>query len=259
MMKATTGLKTMTMLNESDLILPDWPAPPNVRALQTTRAGGISKPPYHSLNLGMHVGDNALDVAANRQRLNRYVPTEPVWLNQVHGISVVDASTANCVPDADAAFARSHHTVCAVMTADCLPVLMCDRQGTVVAAIHAGWRSLLDGVIEATVAHMQKPGSELLAWLGPAIGPDAFEVGEEVRAAFIARDAKAAQAFQPAAAGKWLGDIFALGRQRLGNVGVTAVYGGGLCSYHDAGRFFSFRRDQATGRMTSLIWLESRS
>ena len=244
------------MLNDHDLIVPDWPVPANVRALQTTRAGGISQAPYDSLNLGMHVNDAPLDVAANRQRLNRYVPTEPVWLNQVHGIEVVDASTASCVPDADAAFARTRHTVCAVMTADCLPVLLCDRAGTIVAAAHAGWRSLLDGVIETTVQVMNKPGDELLAWLGPAIGPDAFEVGDEVRAAFIERDAKAEQAFKPAASGKWLGDIFLLGRQRLANAGVTAVYGGDLCTYHDAGRFFSFRRDEATGRMASLIWLE---
>lgn len=244
------------MLNEHDLIIPDWPAPANVRALQTTRAGGISKPPYDSLNLGMHVGDAPLDVAANRQRLNRYVPTEPVWLNQVHGIEVVDASTASCVPDADAAFARTRHTICAVMTADCLPILLCDQAGTIVAAVHAGWRSLLDGVIETTVQAMNKPGNELLAWLGPAIGPDAFEVGDEVRAAFIERDAKAEQAFKPAVSGKWFGDIFLLGRQRLSNTGVTAVYGGGLCTYHDAKRFFSFRRDEVTGRMASLIWLD---
>lgn len=244
------------MLNDQDLIIPDWPAPANVKALQTTRAGGISKAPYDSLNLGMHVDDAPLDVAANRQRLNRYVPTEPVWLNQVHGITVVDAGTASCVPDADAAFARTRHNVCAVMTADCLPVLICDKAGTIVAAVHAGWRSLLDGVIEATVAEMDKPGSGLLAWLGPAIGPNAFEVGDEVRAAFIARDAKAEQAFKPASNGKWLGDIFQLGRQRLANIGVTETYGGGLCTYNDAGRFFSFRRDQATGRMASLIWLE---
>lgn len=244
------------MLNDQDLIVPDWPAPANVRALQTTRAGGISKSPYDSLNLGMHVGDAPLDVAANRQRLNRYVPTEPVWLNQVHGITVVDAGIASCAPDADAAFARTRRTVCAVMTADCLPVLICDKAGTIVAAVHAGWRSLLDGVIEKTVVEMGKPGSDLLAWLGPAIGPDAFEVGDEVRGAFIAKDARAEQAFKRAPAGKWLGDIFQLGRQRLANVGVTETYGGGLCSYHDAGRFFSFRRDQATGRMASLIWLE---
>ncbi|MCB5184157.1 peptidoglycan editing factor PgeF [Methylobacillus gramineus] len=244
------------MLNEHGLIIPDWPAPANVRAIQTSRAGGVSKAPYRSLNLGMHVGDNPLDVANNRQLLNRYVPTEPVWLNQVHGIHVVDAATASCVPDADATFANSRNTVCAVMTADCLPVLLCDKAGTMVAAVHAGWRSLLDGVIEETVAAMITPGAELLAWLGPAIGPQAFEVGDEVRLAFIAKDAAAVDAFRPRLEGKWLADIFRLGRQRLANVGVTSVYGGGLCTYSEPERFFSFRRDQATGRMASLIWLE---
>ncbi|GAB7563011.1 peptidoglycan editing factor PgeF [Methylobacillus methanolivorans] len=244
------------MLSDRHLIIPDWPAPPNVRALQTTRQGGISQAPYNSFNLGMHVADEPLDVAANRQRLNRYVPTEPVWLNQVHGITVVDASTASCVPDADAAFARTRHTVCAVMTADCLPVLLCDKAGTIVAAVHAGWRSLLDGVIEATVLEMGKPGDQLLAWMGPAIGPDSFEVGDEVREAFLARDPQAVKAFKPTSAGKWLGDMFMLGRQRLATMGVTNIYGGGLCTYQDAERFFSFRRDQATGRMASLIWLE---
>lgn len=244
------------MLSEQDIIIPDWPAPPNVRALQTTRHGGISQSPYDSLNLGMHVGDIGVNVAANRQRLNQWVPTEPVWLNQVHGITVVDASVASCVPDADAAYADTRHTVCAVMTADCLPVLICDKAGTIVAAVHAGWRSLLDGVIETTVVAMARPGEELLAWLGPAIGPDAFEVGDEVRSAFMAHDARAGQAFRSSSAGKWLGDIFMLGRQRLASVGVTAVYGGGLCTYQDADRFFSFRRDDVTGRMASLIWLE---
>lgn len=243
-------------LNQQMLILPDWPAPANVRTLQTTRLGGKSLPPYASLNLGMHVGDVAIEVAANRQLLNRWLPTEPVWLNQVHGISVVDAAQASCVPDADAAFARHRHTVCAVMTADCLPVLLCDDAGTVVAAVHAGWRSLLDGVIEATVQAMAAQG-KVLAWLGPAIGPEAFEVGEEVRAAFIAKDGRAEQAFKPAkTAGKWLGDIYAIARQRLDSVAVSQVYGGGLCTYNDHERFFSFRRDQVTGRMASLIWLE---
>lgn len=244
------------LLHYDMLIMPDWPAPANVRALQTTRHGGQSQPPYASLNLGMHVGDAAIEVAANRQQLNRWVPTEPVWLNQVHGIAVVDAAQASCVPEADAAFARHRNTVCAVMTADCLPVLLCDEAGTVVAAAHAGWRSLLDGVIEVTVQAMSAQG-KLLAWLGPAIGPQAFEVGAEVRAAFIARDARAEQAFIPGKlADKWLGDIYAIARQRLDSVGVSQVYGGEFCTYSDSERFFSFRRDQVTGRMASLIWLE---
>lgn len=243
-------------LTDAMLLVPDWPAPANVRALQTTRHGGKSQAPYASLNLGMHVGDVAIDVAANRQQLNRWAPTEPVWLNQVHGVAVIDAAQASCVPDADAAFARQRHTVCAVMTADCLPVLLCDEAGTVVAAVHAGWRSLLNGVIEATVQAMAAQGN-MLAWLGPAIGPHAFEVGDEVRAAFIASDARAEQAFKPSnATGKWLGDLYAIARQRLDSVGVHQVYGGGLCTYSDSERFFSFRRDQVTGRMGSLIWLE---
>lgn len=244
------------LLQYDMMIMPDWPAPANVRALQTTRHGGQSQPPYASLNLGMHVGDAAIEVAANRQQLNRWVPTEPVWLNQVHGIAVVDAAQGSCVPDADAAFARHRNTVCAVMTADCLPVLLCDEAGTVVAAAHAGWRSLLDGVIEATVQAMSAQG-RIFAWLGPAIGPQAFEVGAEVRAAFIARDARAEKAFIPGKlADKWLGDIYAIARQRLDSVGVSQVYGGEFCTYSDSERFFSFRRDQVTGRMASLIWLE---
>jgi len=244
------------MLNENDLIYPDWPAPANVKALQTTRVGGISLAPHHSLNLGGHVGDDPIKVAANRQLLNRYVPTEPLWLEQVHGLTVVNAATASCLPTADAAYATQKGAVCAVMTADCLPVLLCDTAGTEVAAIHAGWKGLLDGVIEASVNTMQSPYAQLLAWLGPAIGPSAFEVGDDVRDAYIQHDAKAAEAFAPHGEGKWLGDIYQLARQRLNKLGVTQIYGGGLCTYTDEARFFSFRRDGATGRMATMIWLE---
>lgn len=247
------------MLNKADLIFPDWPAPANVRALQTTRLGGVSVVPYDSLNLGGHVGDDRLKVAANRQLLNPYVPTEPLWLNQVHGIAVVDAAMASCLPDADASFARVSGAVCATMTADCLPVLLCDEAGTVVAAAHAGWRGLCDGVIEATVATMQTPPKNLMAWLGPAIGPNAFEVGTEVRAAFISHVGEAELAFRSAADDKWLGDIYLLAKQRLHKLGVERIYGGGLCTYTDQARFFSFRRDGATGRMASMIWLDSHS
>jgi len=249
------------MLNDCDLIFPDWPAPANVKALQTTRAGGTSIGSYASLNLGDHVNDDPLKVAANRQLLNTYVPTEPLWLNQVHGITVVDASAASCLPAADASYTRVSNVVCAVMTADCLPILLCDVQGTIVAVVHAGWRSLLDGVTEATVAAMQSPGNELMAWLGPAIGPDAFEVGQEVREAFMARDSKAEAAFRPVTADKWLGNIYLLARLRLQKMGVTRIYGGGIsedyCTYSDAKRFFSFRRDGATGRMATMIWLDT--
>ncbi len=244
------------MLNKADLIFPDWPAPAHVKALQTTRVGGASKAPYDSLNLGDHVGDDPLKVAANRQLLSPYVPTEPLWLNQVHGIAVVDAAKASCLPDADASFTRANNAVCATMTADCLPVLLCDEAGTVVSAVHAGWRGLCDGVIEAAIAAMQVQPQSLMAWLGPAIGPNAFEVGAKVRAAFMSHDKEADLAFRPIADDKWLGDIYLLARQRLHKLGIENVYGGGLCTYTDQTRFFSFRRDGATGRMASLIWLD---
>lgn len=248
------------MLSDAHLILPNWPAPANVRALQTTRNGGISQAPYDSLNLGSHVEDNPLDVARNRQLLNRFVPTEPVWLNQVHGTVVVDASETTCVPDADASYTRARNAVCAAMTADCLPVLLCNREGTVVAAAHAGWRGLCDGVIEATISAMNEPSENLMAWLGPAIGPQAFEVGAEVRQEFIAQHDAAIDAFLPIAGGKWLGNIYQLAQQRLKRAGITEIYGGGVdedfCTYTDRERFFSFRRDGKTGRMASLIWLE---
>lgn len=239
-------------------ILPNWPAPPNVRAVQTTRAGGVSVGPYASLNLGDHVGDDPVAVAQNRALLRAKLPAEPVWLKQVHGNGVADAASASGVPEADASVARRAGAVCAVMTADCLPVLLCDEAGTVVAAAHAGWRGLAGGVVEATVKAMNVGPERLLAWLGPAIGPAAFEVGDEVRQAFMAHDTQAEKAFVPNPANpqKWLADIFLLARQRLALLGVARVYGGGLCTYTDAERFYSYRRDQASGRMATLIWLE---
>lgn len=243
------------MLSESDLIFPDWPAPPNVKAIQTTRIGGFSKGPYHSLNLGDHVGEDPLVVATNRQLLNQFVPSEPVWMRQVHGTRVIDAATASCLPEADAAFTRTPATVCCVMTADCLPVLLSDRTGSVVAAVHAGWRGLVNGIIEAGVASMQAPAPDLMAWLGPAIGPETFEVGDEVRTAFVDVDANACQAFTALEKGKWLANIYLLARQRLAAMGVTQIHGGDFCTHADETRFFSYRRDQATGRTATLIWL----
>lgn len=251
------------MLKKSDFILPDWPAPANVHTLQTTRHGGISEHPYASFNLGSHVQDNPIHVAHNRQLLSQYVPSEPVWLNQVHGIHVVNAANTDCVPDADASFTTRHNVVCVTMTADCLPVLLCDTSGTIVAAIHAGWRSLCDGVVEAAVAQMLAStpahASQLMAWLGPSISPQIFEVGSEVRAQFIAKDAQSETAFKALANEKWLMDIYKVAAQRLNNMGVNQVYGGGyqqpFCTVSDTERFFSFRRDNVTGRMASLIWL----
>lgn len=248
----------MTISNSFEPIIPDWPAPARVVCLVTTRNGGVSRGAFASLNLGDHVGDETAAVAANRGVVCRHVVGQPVWLNQVHGTRVVDA--AECVgaaipPEADASFARRSGVACVVMTADCLPVLFCDTAGTVVAAAHAGWRGLRAGVLEATVAAMGVPGSELIVWLGPAIGPSAFEVGGEVRDAFMADAMQAAEAFTPAGNGKWLADIYLLARQRLARIKVTRIYGGNFCTVGEKERFFSYRRDGQTGRMASLIWL----
>ena len=237
-------------------IIPDWPAPANVQALQTTRNGGHSAAPYASLNLGSHVGDAQLTVARNRMLFSSLVPSEPVWLNQVHGIRVADAGHAGCLPEADASISTHPGAVCVVVTADCLPLLLCDEQGSVVGAAHAGWRGLCDGVIEATVSAMQVPAPTLMAWLGPAIGPAAFEVGDEVRAAFVAQQPQAAGAFVAGKDGKWLADIYQLARLRLQAMGITRIYGGDLCTFSDAQRFYSYRRDGVTGRMGTFIWLK---
>ncbi|MEF8729785.1 MAG: peptidoglycan editing factor PgeF [Accumulibacter sp.] len=263
-------------------IIPDWPAPAPVRSLLTTRHDGVSLPPYGSLNLADHVGDDPLAVAANRRRLGQRLPAPPCWLQQVHGTTVVDAALAvgAAAPAvADASFARAPGVVCVVMTADCLPVLLCDHSGSVVAAAHAGWRGLQAGILERTVAAMGVPAASLLAYLGPAIGAQAFEVGDEVRQAFIATDPAAARAFSrlangagtaaggaPAgrdprqsdggrAGGGWLADLYLLARQRLSRLGVGSVHGGEHCTLRQQDLFFSYRRDGVTGRMASLIWL----
>ena len=236
-------------------IIPDWPAPENVKALQTTRNGGVSRAPYGSLNLGDHVGDVPLAVARNRMLLEPLLPSEPVWLKQMHGTVVVNAHDADCRPEADACVSAHAGAVCVVMTADCLPVLLCDEQGSTVGAVHAGWRGLCDGVIEQTVCAMHVQPAALMAWLGPAIGSRKFEVGDEVRAAFIAKQPQAVAAFVASASGKWLADIYQLARLRLNVLGITRVYGGSLCTCTDHTRFFSYRRDGATGRMGAFIWL----
>lgn len=236
------------------LITPDWPVPAHVKSLMTTRAGGVSVGPFASWNLGAHVHDDPLAVAENRCRLRDGLPAEPIWLNQVHSTQVIQADTASGVPNADASYTRTPQTVCAVLTADCLPVLFCARDGSAVAAAHAGWRGLAGGVLEATLAAMHLPPDQVIAWLGAAIGPDAFEVGSEVHDTFIASHPQSVAAFTPHQQ-KWLADIYALARIRLNACGVSAVYGGGLCTYTDAARFYSYRRDGATGRMATLIWL----
>lgn len=239
----------------SDWLIPDWPAPGRVKACVTTREGGVSPAPFDSLNLGDHVGDDPAAVAENRRRLTDHFAITPAWLQQVHGIAVVEADPDQ-VATADASWTATPGIACAAMTADCLPVLFCNRAGTRVAAAHAGWRGLANGVLEATLDSLEDPADEILAWLGPAIGPQAFEVGPEVREAFIAQLPQAAQAFVPSHnAGKFLADIYALARLRLAARGVTAVYGGGLCTVTDP-RFFSYRRNPRTGRFASLIWIE---
>ncbi|CNI75976.1 inner membrane protein [Yersinia frederiksenii] len=239
------------------LILPDWPAPASVKACSTTRHGGISEFPYDSLNLGTHVGDIAATVITNRQRLveQGQLPQMPVWLEQVHGTRVLhlDGSAISDV-QADAVYSRVVGQVCAVMTADCLPVLFCSLAGDEVAAAHAGWRGLCAGVLEQTMAQFNAAPSSIIAWLGPAIGPQQFEVGEEVKQAFIDIDTQAAAAFIPAGT-KYLADIYLLARQRLQAAGIHAIYGGDHCTVSEKQQFFSYRRDGITGRMASLVWL----
>ena len=239
----------------TDWIVPDWPAPARVRSLITTRRGGVSTGAHASFNLGLRADDDPHAVAANRAALREHLPQDPVWLKQVHGARVVRADAVNDSPEADAAYTRRAETVCAVMVADCMPVLLCDTQASVVAIAHAGWRGLSAGVIENTIAAMGAKANDLLAFLGPAIGPTAFEVGADVRDAFLAADAAAAAAFTPLREGKWLADVFLLGGQRLARAGVHRIYGGGLCTVSDPARFYSYRRDRMTGRMAALIWL----
>ena len=250
-----------------DLIVPHWPdLPPNVGALATTRRGGVSRGRYDDglggggLNLGDHVGDRAEDVDRNRSRLQPALPSQPSWLSQVHGNRVVDAQPAAERQQADASIAVGPGVACAILSADCLPVLLCDTTGRAVGAAHAGWRGLAGGVLQNTVARMQAAGAgDLLAWLGPAIGPQQFEVGQDVWDAFVGLDANACSAFValPDRPGKYLADIYHLARQILRKAGVGKVYGGGFCTVSDTKRFYSYRRDGVTGRMASLIWLKS--
>ena len=237
-----------------DWLAPDWPAPQNVHACVTTRNGGESSGPFAGFNLGAHVGDSLDDVQANRAYLADALQCQPTWLDQVHGHRVV-AADAQQTLSADASVSREIGLACCIMSADCLPVLFTDQAGTCVAAAHAGWRSLAAGVLENTVAAMQVAPQQVIAWLGPAIGAAAFEVGAEVREAFILQHPVTAQAFVPSVnPGRWMADIYQLARLRLASCGVTAVYGGGLCTVTDP-RFYSYRREPVTGRFASLIWL----
>lgn len=244
----------------AEWITPDWPAPPQVKAAATLRTGGVSEGVFASLNLGSHVGDDPGAVLENRRlvRAELRLPAEPTWLNQVHGIQVVeaDAAATPAPPSADASIAVGPGAVCVVMTADCLPVLFCDRQGTRVGAAHAGWRGLAGGVLGATIKALGIPPSQLMVWLGPAIEQNAFEVGEEVHEAFSKLAAENAAAFKANARGRWQADLYQLARNELARLGVTAVYGGGFECFADSKRFFSYRRASRTGRMATLVWLE---
>lgn len=308
------GFKVEVNAVELNGLLPEWPAPAGVRAAFTLRGGGVSSAPYDTLNLGAHVGDDPASVRENRRRLREMLrlPTEPVWLEQVHGTAVFDLdgvdhaeaaggesarSDAASLPSpplrvaigrelgdesgqkppghsrwaglpgeattsavrrarADAATTHRSGRVCVIQVADCMPVLFAARNGSAVGAAHAGWRGLAGGVLEATARSMRVPPRELLVWLGPAISQENFEVGEDVRSAFVAADAGAASAFLPNTRGRWQCDLYELGRRRLAALGVENVFGGGWCTYADPARFFSFRRDGQCGRMAALIWLE---
>ncbi|HGJ5876579.1 MAG TPA: purine nucleoside phosphorylase YfiH [Arsenophonus sp.] len=241
------------------LIYPDWPQPETVIACSTTRIGGGSLSPYDSFNLGLHVGDDPRLVKQNRHKLVNMaqLPTPPCWLNQVHGTRIIDLGKQNNGnTPADSAYSCQRGQVCVVMTADCLPVLLCNQQGTEIAAIHAGWRGLCDGILEKAIKQFKSPISSIMAWLGPAIGAKKFEVGSEVRAAFIERDVNLAQGFKGQNNGKYLADIYLLARLKLTAVGIKDIYGGTYCTVNEPTRFFSHRRDGVTGRMASLIWLK---
>lgn len=237
------------------VIRPDWPAPPNVRAFSTTRSGGCSRGPWASLNLGARCGDEPENVGRNRRLLRAALPSAPHWLVQVHGVGVAAIDDdSDELPPADAAFTRRRGQVCAVLTADCLPLLLCNRAGTAVAAVHAGWRGLAAGVVQAAVTALGCETGSLIAWLGPAIGPQAFEVGRDVFEAFTRASADNAVAFLPHDEA-WRADLYALARLALKSVGLTSVWGGQYCTYTQADTFFSYRRDGVTGRMASVIWL----
>jgi purine-nucleoside/S-methyl-5'-thioadenosine phosphorylase / adenosine deaminase len=246
-----------------EVMRPEWPAPAGVRAAFTLRRGGVSPPPYDDLNIAAHVGDDPQAVLENRRRLRDRLalPAEPAWLEQIHGSRVLDLDrqSPSSLGPADGAVTRTPGRICVIQVADCLPVLLAAADGSVVGAAHAGWRGLAGGVLEATVQAMHTPGGRLLAWLGPAIGQAHFEVGEEVRAAFLAADDGASAAFTVNERGRWQCDLYALARRRLAALGVSALHGGGWCTYAEAGRFFSYRRDRRCGRMAALIWIGSKS
>jgi purine-nucleoside/S-methyl-5'-thioadenosine phosphorylase / adenosine deaminase len=240
-----------------DLIIPNWPAPHWIKAYTTTRVGGFSHAPYTSLNIATHVGDNLNDVSKNRYLLqnNLHLKKPIIWLEQVHGNTAISADHPINSLAADAIYSKKKQTVCAVQTADCLPLLVCSSSSYCVAAIHAGWKGLSNGIIENTIEALALPPGDILVWLGPAIGPQAFIVGEQVFQSFIDKDQAAKVAFQSMGNKQWQANLYTLAQQRLHKLGIVSIYGNNYCTFSDSTRFFSFRRDQITGRMLSLIWI----
>lgn len=236
-------------------ITPDWPTPDHIHAATTLRTGGVSLAEFSSLNLAEHVHDRPEHVLNNRQCIKTMLalPAEPIWLQQTHSTDVVCVDQVTLRPEADASYTAKKNTVCSIMTADCLPILLCDRQGTMIAAIHGGWRGLLKGIIENTLLKM--PDTQILAWMGPAIGAQRFEVGDEVRTAFIDKSSQFASAFKQQENGQYLANIYHIAKILLNNAGVEQIYGGDYCTVRDKERFFSYRRDGQTGRMATLIWM----
>jgi len=243
---------------KSSLIIPDWPAPGNIQALSTTRKGGYSLPPYEGLNLGLHVKDQAETVAKNREYLIEIakLPSSPYWLDQNHSAHVIPSTKWQKNIQADAIFSSTPHHICTIMTADCLPILLCNHQGTMVAAIHAGWRGLAAGIIEQTVIQFSCLPSDIMAWFGPAIGSKQFEVGSEVYDAFCQRSPSAKHAFEQTDSTHYLADIYLLASQHLNKLGIHNIFGGHFCTVTEQQRFFSYRREGITGRMASMIWIE---
>lgn len=242
----------------ADWLRPEWPAPARVHAFVTTRPGGVSEGAYASMNLGLGSGDEPGRVARNREIVRQHLPAAPRWMAQVHGSEVarLEGLAQGQMPKADAAVTAAPGAVCVVLTADCMPLLLCDRLGRGVGAVHAGWRGMAAGVIENAVAALGAPAQDVIAWMGPAIGPHAFEVGAEVRAAFVQVDRAAESAFRDLGNGKFLADLYALARQRLARAGVASVHGGGYCTHREHERFFSYRREVASGRMGAFIWMQ---
>jgi polyphenol oxidase len=259
---STTSVAERIHAAGADWIVPEWPAPPHVQAFVTTRNGGASSGAYATMNLGRRTDDNPAALAENSRRLFGYLPSTPVWMDQVHGSTVVtlEASAPAAAPIADAAITRHPGVVCAVLIADCLPILFANRAGSAVGVAHAGWRGLARGVVESTVAAfagLNIDAGELVAWIGPGIGSAAFEVGADVVDAFCGGDSGAAACFAPLGGDKWNGDLASLAKRRLRAAGIAAIAGGGFCTYTDASRFFSYRRQHASGRMAALAWLDA--